>query len=135
MPKVVGIQALRAFPLWITQTQLQSNATESSETELALHNEVRGLRSDLDEAKRKASRLSQEQRELSLRLEDSEKDKETLKQTISQLEETKNQQEKALEKLNKEVSKKYFFFFTIKYCGLSSLLNREHTIHNIIHLV
>uniref|UniRef100_A0A4W6FU39 Cingulin n=1 Tax=Lates calcarifer TaxID=8187 RepID=A0A4W6FU39_LATCA len=73
-----------------------------SETELTLHSEVRGLRSELDEAKRKASRLSQEHRELSLRLEDIEKDKEALKQTISQLEDTKRQQERALEKINKE---------------------------------
>ncbi|XP_044065254.1 cingulin isoform X4 [Siniperca chuatsi] len=84
------------------ESQLQINATESSEAELALHTEVRGLRSELDEIKRKASRLSQEHRELSLRLEDTEKDKETLKQTINQLEETKRQQERALEKLNKE---------------------------------
>ncbi|XP_069552049.1 cingulin isoform X2 [Brachyistius frenatus] len=84
------------------ETQLQTRATESSEAELALDTEVRGLRSELDEAKRKASRLSQEHQELVLRLEDLEKDKETLKQTISQLEETKRQQERALEKLNKE---------------------------------
>ncbi|KAM4581168.1 cingulin isoform 3-T3 [Odontesthes bonariensis] len=84
------------------EAQLQSNATETSEAELALHTEVRGLRSELDEAKRKNSRLSQEHRELSLRLEDSERDKDTLKQTICQLEETKRQQERALEKLNKE---------------------------------
>ncbi|XP_056237253.1 cingulin isoform X2 [Seriola aureovittata] len=84
------------------EAQLQTNATESSEAELVLHSEVRGLRSELDEAKRKASRLSQDNRELSLRLEDTEKDKETLKQTVNQLEETKRQQERALEKLNKE---------------------------------
>ncbi|MEQ2314728.1 hypothetical protein AMECASPLE_015112 [Ameca splendens] len=84
------------------ETQLQSNATESSEAELALQTEVRSLRSELDEAKRKASRLSQEHRELGLRLESTERDRETLKQTISQLEDTKRQQEKAMEKLNKE---------------------------------
>lgn len=85
------------------QAQLQTSATESSEVELALHGEVRGLRSELDEAKRKASRLSQEQRECSLRLEDSEKDKEALRQSVSQLEESKRQQERALDKLSKEV--------------------------------
>ncbi|XP_051812261.1 cingulin isoform X3 [Acanthochromis polyacanthus] len=84
------------------EAQLQTNATESSEAELALHAEARGLRSELDEAKRKASRVNQEHRELSQRLEESEKDKEALKQTISQLEESKRQQERALEKLNKE---------------------------------
>lgn len=97
-------------PLWFPQAQLQTNATESSEAELALHTEVRGLRSELDEAKRKASRLSQEHRELSLRLEDTEKDKETLKQTISQLEETERQQGRALEKLNKEVRRRNPFY-------------------------
>ncbi|KAA8591629.1 hypothetical protein FQN60_017003 [Etheostoma spectabile] len=51
------------------EAQLQSNATESSEAEMALQTEVRRLRSELDEAKRKASRLSQEQRELLLRYE------------------------------------------------------------------
>uniref|UniRef100_A0A3Q3VTA0 Cingulin n=1 Tax=Mola mola TaxID=94237 RepID=A0A3Q3VTA0_MOLML len=84
------------------EAQLQTNATESSEAELALHTEVRGLSSELDEAKRKASRLSQEHRELTLRVEDTEKEKEMLKQTINQLEEAKRQEEKALEKLNKE---------------------------------
>ncbi|XP_068179773.1 cingulin isoform X3 [Antennarius striatus] len=84
------------------EAQLQTNTTESSEAELALHTEVRGLRSELDEAKRKASRLSQEQRDFNLRLDDTEKENEMLKQTINQLEETKRQQESALEKLNKE---------------------------------
>ncbi|XP_070691517.1 cingulin isoform X2 [Pempheris klunzingeri] len=84
------------------EVQLQTNATESSEAELALHTEVRGLRSELEEAKRKASRMSQAHRELSLHLEDMEKEKETFKQTINQLEDNKRQQERALEKLNKE---------------------------------
>ncbi|KAF3839739.1 hypothetical protein F7725_018456 [Dissostichus mawsoni] len=84
------------------KAQLQNNASESSEAEIALHSEVRGLRSELEEANRKSSRLSQEIRELVLRVEDTEKDKETLKQTFSQLEETKRQQERALEKLNRE---------------------------------
>uniref|UniRef100_A0A3B5MRP9 Cingulin n=1 Tax=Xiphophorus couchianus TaxID=32473 RepID=A0A3B5MRP9_9TELE len=84
------------------EAQLQSNASESSEVELALHSEVRSLRSELDEGKRKASRLSQEHRELSLRLEDTERDREMLKQTITQLEDSKRQQEKTMEKLNKE---------------------------------
>ncbi|MEQ2191737.1 hypothetical protein XENOCAPTIV_001913, partial [Xenoophorus captivus] len=92
----------------LSRLELQSNATESSEAELALQTEVRSLRSELDEAKRKASRLSQEHRELGLRLESTERDRETLKQTISQLEDTKRQQEKAMEKLNKEVRRADF---------------------------
>ncbi|XP_042346342.1 cingulin isoform X2 [Plectropomus leopardus] len=84
------------------EAQLQANATESSEAEIALHAEVRSLRSELEEAKRKASRLSQEHRDFILRVEDTGKEKDTLKQTVNQLEETKRQQERALEKLNKE---------------------------------
>ncbi|XP_056142393.1 cingulin [Lampris incognitus] len=84
------------------EAQLQSTATESSEAELALHAEMRGLRSELDEAKRRASRLGQEHSELSLRLEDQVKEKEALTQANNQLGEIKQQQEKALEKLNKE---------------------------------
>lgn len=85
------------------QAQLQSHATESSEAELALHAEARALRSELDEAKRKASKVNQEQQELSHRLDDMEKERETLKLTISQQEGTKAQQERALEKITKEV--------------------------------
>lgn len=64
---------------------------------------MRALRSDLDESKRKVSRLSQENRELNSHQDASEREKETLKETISQLEEAKRQQEKVLEKFNKEV--------------------------------
>lgn len=62
------------------------------------------MRTELDEAKRKASRLSQEYGELSLRLENTEKDKEALKQATSQLEDAKQQLERAMDKLTKEVS-------------------------------
>lgn len=64
---------------------------------------MRAVRSDLDEAKRKVSRLSQESRELNSHLAASEREKETLKETISQLEEARQQQERVLERLNKEV--------------------------------
>ncbi|XP_061838558.1 cingulin [Nerophis lumbriciformis] len=84
------------------EAQLQTSTTESSEAELALHAEVRGLRSELDETKRKSSRLSQEHRELSQRVQDAEKDKEALKQSLNKVEDIKQQQEKALEKSNKE---------------------------------
>lgn len=89
--------------LWSIQAQLQSSAAESSEAELSLHAEMRGLRSELDEAKRRLSKLNQERQELSLRLENSERDKQALKQTVSQLEDTKSQLGKALDKLNKDV--------------------------------
>uniref|UniRef100_A0A3B4A0L1 Cingulin n=1 Tax=Periophthalmus magnuspinnatus TaxID=409849 RepID=A0A3B4A0L1_9GOBI len=76
---------------------------QDSEAELALHSEVRGLRSELDEAKRKNSRLNQEHSELVFRLENTEKDKDALKQSTVQLEEKRQQLEKALDKLTKEV--------------------------------
>lgn len=89
------------------------------------------MRSELDEAKRKASRLSQEHRELSQRLEDTEKDKEALKQTISQLEDTKQQQERALEKLNKDVRRMDHFYTCANEkksisCPLCSLEDTQH---------
>ncbi|XP_051922132.1 cingulin [Hippocampus zosterae] len=84
------------------EAQLLASNAQSSEAELALHNEVRGLRTELDEAKRKTSRLTQEHRELSQRAEDAEREKEAHKQTIDQMEELKRQQERALEKINKE---------------------------------
>lgn len=85
------------------QAQLQTSATESSEVELNLHSEVRSLRSELDEANRKASRLNQEHRELTVRLQDVEKEKQTLLENVTQLEDTKRRQERSLDKLNKEV--------------------------------
>lgn len=90
----------------LSQAQLQSNATESSEAELALHAEARSLRSELEEARRRTSRAEREQRELSARLEEEEKDKEALKQSNVQMEEVKRQQERALEKLSKEVRRR-----------------------------
>lgn len=87
----------------LRQAQLQSSTTESSELEVALHTEIGGLKSELDEAKRKASRLGQETQELRQSLEVKEREKETFAQSQSQLEEARLQQEKALEKLTKEV--------------------------------
>ncbi|XP_061676698.1 cingulin [Syngnathoides biaculeatus] len=84
------------------EAQLLTSNAENSEAELALHTELRGLRSEVDEAKRKASRLTQEHQGLSQRVEDAEKEKEVLRQTVNQLEELKQQQGRALEKINKE---------------------------------
>lgn len=99
--KAVNVQ--KNNPWLCPQTQLQTSATESSDAELALHTEMRRLRSELDEAKRKASRLSQEQQDFNQRQDEMEKEKETLKQTITQLEEARRQQERAQEKLSKDV--------------------------------
>lgn len=85
------------------QSQLASSASESSEAELSLQAELRGLRQELDEARRETSRLGQDHRQLSLRLEDREKERDQLTQTNTQLEEQRRQQERSLDKLNKEV--------------------------------
>ncbi|KAG7247425.1 hypothetical protein CRUP_006731, partial [Coryphaenoides rupestris] len=53
----------------LADAQLQTSSTESSELEVALHTEIRGLRFELDETKRKASQLSQEACELRQSLE------------------------------------------------------------------
>uniref|UniRef100_A0A8C8GHL2 Cingulin n=1 Tax=Oncorhynchus tshawytscha TaxID=74940 RepID=A0A8C8GHL2_ONCTS len=84
------------------ESQLASSASESSEAELSLQAELRGLRQELDEARRGASRLGQDHRQLSLRLEDMEKERDQLTQTNTQLEEQRRQQERSLDKLNKE---------------------------------
>ncbi|KAM9404770.1 cingulin isoform 2-T2 [Salvelinus alpinus] len=84
------------------EAQLASSASESSEAELSLQAELRGLRQELDEARRGASRLGQDHLQLSLRLEDREKERDQLTQTNTQLEEQKRQQERSLDKLNKE---------------------------------
>uniref|UniRef100_A0A8C7FKL7 Cingulin n=1 Tax=Oncorhynchus kisutch TaxID=8019 RepID=A0A8C7FKL7_ONCKI len=84
------------------ESQLASSASESSEAELSLQAELRGLRQELDEARRGASRLGQDHRQLSLRLEDREKERDQLTQTNTQLEQQRRQQERSLDKLNKE---------------------------------
>ncbi|XP_038850978.1 cingulin-like isoform X2 [Salvelinus namaycush] len=84
------------------EAQLASSASESSEAELSLQAELRGLRQELDEARRGASRLGQDHLQLSLRLEDREKERDQLTQTNTQLEEQRRQQERSLDKLNKE---------------------------------
>ncbi|KAK6326881.1 hypothetical protein J4Q44_G00025260 [Coregonus suidteri] len=84
------------------EAQLASSASESSEAELSLQAELRGLRQELDEARRGASRLGQDHRQLSLRLEEREKERDQLTHTNTQLEEQRRQQERSLDKLNKE---------------------------------
>ncbi|XP_071027272.1 cingulin-like isoform X1 [Oncorhynchus clarkii lewisi] len=84
------------------ESQLASSASESSEAEMSLQAELRGLRQELDEARRETSRLGQDHRQLSLRLEDREKERDQLTQTNTQLEEQRRQQERSLDKLNKE---------------------------------
>lgn len=69
----------------------------------ALEDENRSLKSQLEEAKRGATRLSKERDELVRRLEDRDMEREALRRGKSELEEQKRQLDRAVEKLNKEV--------------------------------
>lgn len=69
----------------------------------ALEDENRSLKSQLEEAKRGAARLSKERDELVRRLEDRDMEREVLRRGKSELEEQKRQLDRAVEKLNKEV--------------------------------
>lgn len=68
-----------------------------------LEDENRALRSQLEEAKRGATRLAKERDELSQRLEERDLEREVLKRGKSDLEEQKRLLDRALEKINKEV--------------------------------
>lgn len=69
----------------------------------ALEDENRSLKSQLEEAKRGATRLSKERDELVRRLEDRDMEREALRRGKSELEEQKRQLDRAVDKLNKEV--------------------------------
>ncbi|KAJ8005000.1 hypothetical protein DPEC_G00142110 [Dallia pectoralis] len=84
------------------EAKLATTASESSEAELTLQAEVRGLKQELDEARRGASRLGQDHLQTSQRLEQMEREREKFTQTNTQLEEQSKQLEKALNKLNTE---------------------------------
>lgn len=69
----------------------------------ALEDENRSLKSQLEEAKRGATRLSKERDELHQRLEERDLERESLKRGKSDLEEQKRLLDRALEKITKEV--------------------------------
>lgn len=77
--------------------------SEDNETLEVLEDENRTLKSQLEEAKRGASRLSKERDELTQRLEEKDLEREALKRGKSDLEEQKRLLDRALEKINKEV--------------------------------
>lgn len=88
------------------QSKLHSSAPRGSEDEEAmevLEDENRALKSQLEEAKRGATRLSKERDELTQRLEERDLEREVLKRGKSDLEEQKRLLDRALEKINKEV--------------------------------
>ncbi|XP_030645009.1 cingulin [Chanos chanos] len=74
-----------------------------SEASDVLEEENRGLRAQLEEARRGASRLSQERDELNRRLEERDRERDTLRRSKTDLEEQKRQLDRALEKINKEM--------------------------------
>ncbi|KAG7225519.1 hypothetical protein INR49_027515 [Caranx melampygus] len=87
-------------------TRLHSSVNRSSEAEEAveaLEDENRSLKSQLEEAKRGATRLSKERDELTRRLEERELEREALRRGKSDLEEQKRLLDRALEKINKEM--------------------------------
>uniref|UniRef100_A0A3Q2D845 Cingulin-like n=1 Tax=Cyprinodon variegatus TaxID=28743 RepID=A0A3Q2D845_CYPVA len=88
------------------QTRLQSSMPRSSDAEEeleALEDENRSLKSQLEEAKRGASRLSKERDDLTRRLEERDLERDALKRGKSDLEEQKRLLDRALEKINKEM--------------------------------
>nr|XP_057902404.1 cingulin isoform X2 [Doryrhamphus excisus] len=90
----------------LARMRLHSSTSRSPEAEEAmevLEDENRSLKSQLEEAKRGASRLSKERDELSRRLEERDLEKEALRRGKSDLEEQKRLLDRALEKLNKEM--------------------------------
>ncbi|XP_077363189.1 cingulin isoform X2 [Festucalex cinctus] len=90
----------------IARMRLHSSAARSPEAEEAmeaLEDENRSLKSQLDEAKRGASRLAKERDELSRRLEERDLEREALRRGKGDLEEQKRLLDRALEKINKEM--------------------------------
>lgn len=84
-------------------TRLHSSKAGSTEAEEALEEENRALKSQLEEARRGASRLGQERDELNRRLEERDRERETLRRGKIDLEEQKRLLDRALEKINKEM--------------------------------
>ncbi|XP_053190952.1 cingulin [Scomber japonicus] len=87
-------------------TRLHSSMPWSAETEEAveaLEDENRSLKSQLEEAKRGATRLTKERDDLTRRLEERDLEREALRRGKSDLEEQKRLLDRALEKINKEM--------------------------------
>ncbi|XP_008282075.1 cingulin isoform X1 [Stegastes partitus] len=84
-------------------TRLHSRSSEVDEAVEALEDENRSLKTQLEEAKRGATRLGKERDELSRRLEERDLEREALRRGKSDLEEQKRLLDRALEKINKEM--------------------------------
>ncbi|XP_068189881.1 cingulin isoform X2 [Antennarius striatus] len=88
----------------MTKLHSSSALTSDAEEEVeALENENRSLKSQLEEAKRGATRLSKERDELTRRLEERDQEREALRRGKSDLEEQKRLLDRALEKITKEM--------------------------------
>lgn len=88
------------------QTRLHSSvprSTEAEEAVEALEDENRSLKTQLEESKRGATRLSKERDELTRRLEERDLERDALRRGKSDLEEQKRLLDRALEKITKEV--------------------------------
>uniref|UniRef100_A0A3Q1GAC8 Cingulin b n=1 Tax=Acanthochromis polyacanthus TaxID=80966 RepID=A0A3Q1GAC8_9TELE len=84
-------------------TRLHSRSSEVDEAVEALEDENRSLKTQLEEAKRGATRLGKERDELTRRLEERDLEREALRRGKSDLEEQKRLLDRALEKINKEM--------------------------------
>ncbi|XP_074543529.1 cingulin [Halichoeres trimaculatus] len=87
-------------------TRLQSSVPRSADSEEAveaLEDENCSLKSQLEEAKRGATRLTKERDELSRRLEERDLERDALRRGKCDLEEQKRLLDRALEKINKEM--------------------------------
>lgn len=85
------------------QSRLHNSLPDSGASD-ALEEENRYLKTQLEEARRAASRLSHEKEELGRQLEEKEAERETLRRGKADLEEQKRLLDRALEKMNKDVS-------------------------------
>lgn len=92
-----------ACALSFTQSRLNSSLPDTGASD-ALEEENRHLKTQLEEARRVASRLCHEKEELNRQLEEKEKERETLRHGKADLEEQKRLLDRALEKMNKDVS-------------------------------
>ncbi|KAF5888834.1 cingulin-like isoform X2, partial [Clarias magur] len=83
-------------------SRLQTSLPDTDASD-ALEEENRSLRTQLEEARRAASRLSHEKEELNRQVEEKEKEREALRRGKANLEEQKRLLDRALDKMNKDI--------------------------------
>ncbi|KAK3525142.1 hypothetical protein QTP86_019526 [Hemibagrus guttatus] len=87
----------------IARMSLLQSSLPDPEASDALEEENRSLKTQLEEARRVASRLGHEREEISRQLEERERERETLRRGKAELEEQKRLLDRALDKMNKDV--------------------------------